>query len=220
MGEIRTHDFMDLQSIPLNHSSTIPLVGGGEGNRTQHELPRRIYSPLHHLDAAPPDINIIMFRFAIILLLCGCTSVIKSQSSDDPQPVDTAVELDGLDEKHHRAELKALIGVDPRQYEWCAAFVNSILQLHDIPGSESVSEHPLLARGFLDWGIPTDQPEYGDIVILTRGRAGWQGHVGFYIDTIIIDGVEKILVLGGNQNNQVGFDAYNASRLLGFRKIP
>ena len=191
VGEIRTHDFMDLQSIPLGHSSTTPF-----------------------------DINIIMFRFAIILLLCGCTSVIKSQSSDDPQPVDTAVKLDGLDEKHHRTQIKELIGIDPRQYEWCAAFVNSILELHDIPGSESVSEHPLLARGFLNWGVPTDQPEYGDIVVLTRGRAGWQGHVGFYIDTVVIDGVEKILVLGGNQNNQVGFDAYNASRLLGYRKIP
>lgn len=160
-----------------------------------------------------------MFRIAIILLLCGCTTVTNLQSSKDPHPVETAVALYGLHEKQHRAELKKLIGVDPRRYEWCAAFVNSILALHDIPGSESVSEHPLLARSFLDWGIPTDEPEYGDIVILTRGNAGWQGHVGFYIDTIYVDGVKKILVLGGNQNNQVGFDEYNASRLLGFRKF-
>ncbi len=134
--------------------------------------------------------------------------------------METAVALEGLDEKQHRSELKELIGVDPRHYEWCAAFVNSVLQLHNIPGSESVSQHPLTARSFLKWGVPTDQPEYGDIVILTRGRSGWQGHVGFYIDTIVIDGVEKILVLGGNQNNRVGFDEYNASRLLGYRKIP
>ena len=146
--------------------------------------------------------------------------MLNLQSTKNPRPVDTAVALDGLDEKQHRAEIKQLIGVDPRHYEWCAAFVNSVLALHNIPGSESVSEHPLLARSFLEWGIPTDQPEYGDIVILTRGNAGWQGHVGFYIDTIVIDGVEKILVLGGNQNNRVGFDEYNASRLLGFRKIP
>ncbi len=26
MGEIRTHDFMDLQSTPLGHSSTIPIL--------------------------------------------------------------------------------------------------------------------------------------------------------------------------------------------------
>lgn len=161
-----------------------------------------------------------MFRFLLILLLCGCTTVINSKSTKDPQPVDTAVEFDGLDEKHHRTELKELVGIDPKLYQWCAAFVNSILALHDIPGSESVSEHPLLARSFLKWGIPTDEPEYGDIVILTRGRAGWQGHVGFYIDTIYVDGVKKILVFGGNQNNQVGFNEYNASRLLGFRKIP
>lgn len=134
--------------------------------------------------------------------------------------MDTAVALDGLDEKQHRAEIKNLIGVDPRHYEWCAAFVNSILALHNIPGSESVSEHPLLARSFLQWGIPTDDPQYGDIVVLKRGTAGWQGHVGFYIDTIVVDGDKKIIVLGGNQNNRVGFDEYNADRLLGYRKIP
>lgn len=133
--------------------------------------------------------------------------------------MDTAVALDGLDEKQHRAEIKNLIGVDPEHYEWCAAFVNSILALHNIPGSESVSEHPLLARSFLQWGIPTNDPQYGDIVVLKRGTAGWQGHVGFYIDTIIVDGVKKIIVLGGNQNNRVGFDEYNADRLLGYRKI-
>ena len=165
------------------------------------------------------DINNLMFRFAIILLLCGCT-ITNQKSFDDPRPVDTAIALDGLDERRHRAELKQLIGVDPRHYEWCAAFVNSMLELYDIPGSESVSQHPLLARSFLDWGIPTNEPEYGDIVILTRGNAGWQGHVGFYIANINVNGVEKILVLGGNQNNRVGFAEYNASRLLGYRKIP
>lgn len=167
-----------------------------------------------------PDINNTMFKFATILLLCGCTTAITQQSSKNPQPVDTAVALDGLDEKQHRSEIKNLTGIDPRSYEWCAAFVNSILALHNIPGSESVSNNPLLARSFLDWGIPTDQPEYGDIVIFKRGKAGWQGHVGFYIDTITVDGVKKILVLGGNQNNRVGFAEYSASRLLGYRKIP
>lgn len=160
-----------------------------------------------------------MFRIAIILLLCGCTTTTATLSSSDPQPVDTAVALDGLNEQQHRAELKNLIGVDPKHYEWCAAFVNSVLALHNIPGSESVSQHPLLARSFLDWGVPTDDPQYGDIVVLKRGTAGWQGHVGFYIDTIVVDGVKKIIVLGGNQNNRVGFDEYNADRLLGYRKI-
>lgn len=167
-----------------------------------------------------PDINTSMFRTLIVLLLCGCSTVTNLQSSKDPLPVDTAVALYGLNEKYHREELKKLIGVDPRRYEWCAAFVNTMLALHHIPGSESVSQHPLTARSFLKWGEPTIEPEYGDIVILTRGTAGWQGHVGFYIDTVYIDGVKKILVLGGNQNNQVGFDEYNASRLLGYRKIP
>jgi uncharacterized protein (TIGR02594 family) len=161
-----------------------------------------------------------MFRVAIILLLCGCTPIIKSQLSNDSQPVNTAVEFDGLDEKHHRREIKALIGLDPRRYEWCAAFINSILELHDIPGSETVSEHPLLARSFLDWGISTDEPEYGDIIVLTRGRAGWQGHVGFYVDSTVVDGVPSYILLGGNQDNMVNYKAYPISRVIGIRRIP
>ncbi len=162
-----------------------------------------------------------MFRTLIVLLLCGCTTVnLPVSLSSLPRPVDTAVALDGLDEKQHRSEIQNLTGIDPAHYEWCAAFVNSILQLHNIPGSESVSQHPLTARSFLSWGIPTDQPQYGDIVVLKRGNSSWKGHVGFYIGTTVVDGVKKIIVLGGNQNNQVGIDEYNANRLLGYRKIP
>lgn len=159
-----------------------------------------------------------MFRALAILLLCAsCTYVQKFTPADSLQPVDTAIVLDGLHEGTNRNEIKNLIGIDPRSYEWCAAFVNSILHLHGIAGSESVSKHPLLARSFLDWGVATDQPQYGDIVILKRGTAGWQGHVGFYIKTINVDGVDKIIVFGGNQNNEIGYDQYPASKLLGFR---
>ena len=161
-----------------------------------------------------------MFRFAIIMLLCGCIPVIESKSLNDPQPVDTAAQFDGFDEKQHRTEIKALIGLDPRRYEWCAAFVNSILELHDVPGSESVSEHPLLARSFLKWGEPVEEPELGDIVVFTRSNSNWKGHVGFYIESTVIDGVPSYIVLGGNQDNMINHKAYPTSRLLGIRRFP
>jgi uncharacterized protein (TIGR02594 family) len=161
-----------------------------------------------------------MFRVAIILLLCGCTPIIKSQLSNDSQPVNTAAEFDGLDEKHHRREIKALIGLDPRRYEWCAAFINSILELHDIPGSETVSEYPLLARSFLKWGEPVEEPELGDIVVFTRNNSNWKGHVGFYIESAVVNGVPSYIVLGGNQDNMINHKAYPTSRLIGIRRIP
>ena len=146
--------------------------------------------------------------------------MINSKSTKDLQPVDTAVEFDGLDEKQHRAEIKALIGLDPRRYEWCAAFVNSILELHDIPGSETVSEHPLLARSFLDWGAPVEEPELGDVVVFTRNNSNWQGHVAFYIESAVVDGVPSYIVLGGNQDDMINHKAYPISRVLGIRRIP
>jgi uncharacterized protein (TIGR02594 family) len=161
-----------------------------------------------------------MFRFAIIMLLCGCIPAIESKSLNDPQPVDTAVQFEGFGEKQHRTEIKALIGVDPRRYEWCAAFVNSILELHDIPGSETVSEHPLLARSFLKWGEPVEEPELGDIVVFTRNNSNWKGHVGFYIESAVVDGVPSYIVLGGNQDDMINHKAYPTSRLLGIRRIP
>jgi uncharacterized protein (TIGR02594 family) len=126
----------------------------------------------------------------------------------------------GLNERTNRAELKNFLGVDPVQYEWCAAFVNAILNIHGIPGSESVHDHPLLARSFLDWGDPVQEPLYGDVVVFPRGNAGWQGHVGFYIQTVMVDDRKYYVILGGNQDNSITYDLYPASSAIGIRRIP
>lgn len=123
-------------------------------------------------------------------------------------------------ERTDRQELREFLGVDPVRTEWCAAFVNQILALHDIPGSESVSDVPLMARSFLTWGdkIEPDYIQPGDIVVFPRGNQGWQGHVGFYIGSLEKNGVEYYLILGGNQNNEVNMDYFAANRALGIRR--
>jgi uncharacterized protein (TIGR02594 family) len=139
------------------------------------------------------------------------------------EPLDHLVVADamvGLNERSDRNELKNFLGVDPVSYEWCAAFVNGILNIHGIPGSESVHEHPLLARSFLSWGVPVETPSYGDVVIFPRGSEAWQGHVGFYVDSVKVDGVEHYIILGGNQDNTISYDLYPAKRALGIRRIP
>jgi uncharacterized protein (TIGR02594 family) len=126
----------------------------------------------------------------------------------------------GLEERKDRAELKELTGVDPVRTEWCAAFVNAVLNESGIPGSESVSEYPLMARSFLTWGekISKEDINAGDIVVLPRGDASWQGHVGFYVRTIERAGVTYYAILGGNQSNKVSIELYRASRVLGVRR--
>jgi len=101
--------------------------------------------------------------------------------------------------------------------EWCAAFVNAILEMDGIPGSESVSQNPLLARSFLEWGSPINPQDIqkGDIVVFPRGNSSWQGHVGFYVGR----GENGMwVILGGNQDNQVRYDYYDPKRALGIRR--
>ena len=113
-------------------------------------------------------------------------------------------------------ELKELIGINPSQTEWCAAFVNTMLHQNDIPGSESVSDYPLMARSFLTWGNKVKEPAVGDIVVFARGDDGWQGHVSFYIRTSN-DG-KYYYVLGGNQSDMVNVEAYPVRKVLSIRR--
>jgi len=132
-------------------------------------------------------------------------------------PVITGFQYINFTETANRAELKELMNVDPKRTEWCAAFVNAVLEESDI---ESNKDHayPLTARAFLDWGVSVKAPEPGDLVVFPRGNEGWQGHVGFYLKTEIINGVKYYWILGGNQNNKVSIVRYRANRALGIRR--
>lgn len=138
--------------------------------------------------------------------------------SDSRNPVYHGIKYLDYTEKENRSELKELTGVDPVRIEWCAAFVNAILQETGVEGSSSVSENPLLARSFLDWGKSVDDPKMGDVVVFPRGNQGWQGHVGFYVKSQEIDGVLYYYILGGNQNNSVRVDLYRADKAIDIRR--
>lgn len=150
------------------------------------------------------------------MALTNCTTSLPGW----PDPVYTAQPYIGLEERLDRSRLRELVGVDPVRTEWCAAFVNAILDKDGIPGSDTVSDYPLTARSFLQWGTGIDSTDIqrGDIVIFPRGNQGWQGHVGFYVETQITDGVEYWVILGGNQSNQVNYELYRASSSLGIRR--
>jgi len=157
--------------------------------------------------------------FRIILFWLLIVPALSSCQSPPSNSVDTAQEYIGLSERRDRKEIKELVGVDPVRTEWCAAFVNAILNMDGIPGSESVSENPLMARSFLDWGSPINPQDIqpGDVVVFPRGNQGWQGHVGFYVGRTQ-EGYW--LILGGNQSNQVRYDLYRPSKAIGIRRYP
>ena len=167
---------------------------------------------------------------SLILVFSACTVPSIGLEYDDSKP-STEIRLStanpafkaasylGYTERTHRAELREFTGVDPVRTEWCAAFVNSVLEESDIESNRS-HRYPLTARAFLDWGqrVSKENIKPGDIVVFPRGNSSWQGHVGFYLKTQIVNGVEYYLILGGNQSNKVSIVTYRSNRALGIRR--
>lgn len=149
------------------------------------------------------------YVFPIIILLAGCS---------DTQTL-KAREYLGLHEQTDRTELEEILGVDPVRTEWCAAFVNAMLEQDGVPSLNTVDHpHPLLARSFLDHGSPINPQDiqYGDLVIFPRGSQGWQGHVGFYVGRY---STGEWIILGGNQNKKVSYQLFESRRVIGIRRI-
>jgi uncharacterized protein (TIGR02594 family) len=95
---------------------------------------------------------------------------------------------------------------------WCAAFVNWCIMKAGKIGTNS-----LLARSFLNYGTPKNIPNVGDLVILWRiSKSSPFGHVGFFIR----ETNSLIYILGGNQSDAVNIQAFDKTRLLGYRQIP
>lgn len=150
----------------------------------------------------------------ISLCLLACSPI-------QPDPVITAQPYLGLQEKQDRRELKEFTGVDPVRVEWCAAFANAVLELDGIPSLNNQDRYPpLMARSFLYWGnkIDRNQVQRGDIVVFPRGNQGWQGHVGFYVETQTHGNKEYWVILGGNQDNTVSYALFDPHRAIDVRR--
>ena len=161
------------------------------------------------------NIRMRVLAFGILVLVgaCGTTST---------DSVITAQPYIGLQEREDRSEIKALTGVDPVRTEWCAAFVNAVLELDGIAGSSSVSDNPLMARSFVSWGSTVDRSQVrrGDVVVFPRGNVSWQGHVGFYVESRMVEGKEYWVILGGNQDNTVNYQLFDPRRAIAVRRGP
>lgn len=104
---------------------------------------------------------------------------------------------------------------------WCSGFGNYPTWILRLPRSKS-----LLARSWLDVGyaVTLEDARVGfDLVILKKGggrepgpeNKTAPGHVGFYAGR---EG-DRVLLLGGNQNDAVNVSSYPISRILGIRRL-
>lgn len=98
-------------------------------------------------------------------------------------------------------------GIKDDETSWCAAFVGGVLEECGIKSSRNAA-----ARSYRAWGARLKGPAVGAIVTFWRvSLAGWQGHVGFVIGK---DKAGNLMVLGGNQGNEVGIKPFAITRVL------
>jgi len=92
---------------------------------------------------------------------------------------------------------------------WCSSFVQWALAGVGIAGTGSA-----LARSWLAWGAPLDEPRAGCIAVLWReDPQGWKGHVGFFLRLAGDD----VVLLGGNQLEAVREHRYPRAQVLAWR---
>jgi uncharacterized protein (TIGR02594 family) len=95
---------------------------------------------------------------------------------------------------------------------WCAAFVGYCIEACGLHLTSTRSE---AARSYQDWGVRIDRPIPGCVVVFWRGNPrGFSGHVGF------VTGVTReghLIVLGGNQGDEVSEKAFTRDRVLSYR---
>ena len=97
-------------------------------------------------------------------------------------------------------------GIQTDEVPWCAAFVGAMLESVGLRSSRYES-----ARSYLEWGIALDYPCVGCIVVFSRNGGG---HVGFVVGR---DDKGNLMVLGGNQGDEVNIRSFQLDRVVGFR---
>lgn len=93
---------------------------------------------------------------------------------------------------------------------WCGVFVAHCLRAtgFDLP------RHWYRARAWADWGTALVAPAYGCVAVFERHGGG---HVGFVVG---VDYFNRLIVLGGNQGNEVSLAAFERNRVLAYRWPP
>ena len=97
-------------------------------------------------------------------------------------------------------------GIKDDETPWCAAFVGAMLERVGVKSTRFES-----AKSYLDWGQLLALPVVGCIVVFTREGGG---HVGFVVGR---DTKGNLLVLGGNQGDEVNIRSFPVSRVTGYR---
>jgi uncharacterized protein (TIGR02594 family) len=141
---------------------------------------------------------------------CGAETLITSHNTPPklkPKKIyEKASVYEGLNENKNRKSLRKLVGVDPVEVPWCAAFMNAILEREGFEGTNDNR-----ARSFANYGEKVISPEVGDIVVL-------RSHVGIFVEYKQINDTLYVGVLGGNQSNSVKVSYFPVKKIIAIRR--
>ena len=90
---------------------------------------------------------------------------------------------------------------------WCGLFVGICIKRANRQPVEGL----LSSRNWVNFGVKSNVPMLGDILVFSRNGGG---HVGFYVG----EDAKNFFVLGGNQGNQVNVVKIAKSRFLEARR--
>ena len=90
---------------------------------------------------------------------------------------------------------------------WCGTFTAACLKEAGFP----IAKNWMRAKAWLDWGLMLSGPCVGAVVVFERQGGG---HVGFVVGR---DTRGRLLVLGGNQGDQVKVSPFDIGRAVGYR---
>lgn len=94
---------------------------------------------------------------------------------------------------------------------WCGAYVGGVLFEVGIKPAKNGA----MARAWNSFGKKLTKPAVGCIVVFWRGsKTGSAGHVGFCLGK---DQRDNLMILGGNQGNEVSVKPFSTDRVLGYR---
>jgi len=127
-------------------------------------------------------------------------------------------EIPGSGENPAIVEMSKSLGYPFRSEDdnWCGIFIAYCA----LQSGLQPPEKAYTARNWLKWGVESQRPETGDIVVFWRvSPSSWKGHVGIFLN-FADPRREYVHVLGGNQGNRVCVMPYEASRVLGYRRVP
>jgi uncharacterized protein (TIGR02594 family) len=99
---------------------------------------------------------------------------------------------------------------------WCGVFVAHCLKAAGLP----IAKQWWRARGWEGFGTPyapdrfAREIPYGALVVLDRPPGKSHGHVGFYTKPTLLRDGPGLVLLGGNQDNQVSYASYPRRRVV------